>query len=707
MNILDIIMAKKMAENSSQPVIDEIDKKADQALEQSQGAQELVEEANQTLQETQETLTTLQTAVSDAQETIKNAEQAVSNVTEIEEQALAAAIKAEEASASFDQMKADLNTAAEDLVGEAVTTTVNKEVAPVKEQVNSLSSQVAAFESNLTDLEVDINDFDDEITQIQTDIADKSKVTIENVNTETEKKQKISVANGEDTTTIEIKNYTDFGENEDGSMTQKAVTDYVEGVKEELNTKIQEITIEDDSINLGEENAGKAVFVGEDGTPTAGGVSEETLTKMSMMFGTYQNNNVVGLELDYANKNFTRIQGASNLTSGIAFNKFKMFGGRRRCIVDDSGKIVAFEEEENENYIEDGTKGQVMVYQPKVYYSRVPLTTKPTDYGMAIIKEQILLSDKKQPGFSLHPLFINSDGDELDYILLPAYEGSCYKVNTKEYIKNDSSDISVETDYLSSIAGVKPMSSFTVSDYSQLAKNRGKGWSLTNSKVESLNQMLMLIEYGTPNLQNALGKGISDLENNTTYNISLLTGSTSSLGSESGRAPSSKNDKNVEYRNDGEVAISYRGYENPYGNTWRFVEDSTIIGTGENEGGVIYINNIATNCKLPNNLDWIPCFNYDEQRSWLFLPSYSSSISANSALPIGDYCYISKNLNGTNTLLAGGKMGLGNLIGAFSYYAALGLNETAKSINARIMFTPTINEIYNENCSKWQKIMEA
>jgi len=50
-------------------------------------------------------------------------------------------------------------------------------------------------------------------------------------------------------------------------------------------------------------------------------------------------------------------------------NKLPMFGGRKRCNVADDGTITAFYGESN--YREDGSNGQVMVYQPKFYYRRV------------------------------------------------------------------------------------------------------------------------------------------------------------------------------------------------------------------------------------------------------------------------------------------------------------------------------------------------
>jgi hypothetical protein len=42
-------------------------------------------------------------------------------------------------------------------------------------------------------------------------------------------------------------------------------------------------------------------------------------------------------------------------------------------------------------------------------------------HGNAVKKETIILSSQKQAGFKLHPLFVNENGEIIDYVLLPAY----------------------------------------------------------------------------------------------------------------------------------------------------------------------------------------------------------------------------------------------------------------------------------------------
>lgn len=90
----------------------------------------------------------------------------------------------------------------------------------------------------------------------------------------------------------------------------------------------------------------------------------------------YTDEDIAGLCVDYENKTFKRLAGAVGLSQGSDFNKFTMYGGRRRCNVSDDGTINAFYG--NEGYTEDGSNGQVMVYQPAFYYKVVPLKLEKT-----------------------------------------------------------------------------------------------------------------------------------------------------------------------------------------------------------------------------------------------------------------------------------------------------------------------------------------
>lgn len=97
----------------------------------------------------------------------------------------------------------------------------------------------------------------------------------------------------------------------------------------------------------------------------------------------YTDSDILGLQVDFENKTFTRLAGAVGLSANSDFDKFTMYGGRRRCNVLDDGTITAYYGDEG--YTEDGSNGQVMVYQPAFYYKVVPLKLEKTPIQVSAI----------------------------------------------------------------------------------------------------------------------------------------------------------------------------------------------------------------------------------------------------------------------------------------------------------------------------------
>ena len=191
---------------------------------------------------------------------------------------------------------------------------------------------------------------------------------------------------------------------------------------------------------------------------------------------------IVGVQMDYKNKSFKRIASAVNLTKGADFDRFSMFGGRRRCNVADDGTIVAWHGDPD--YKEDGTMGQVMVYQPKFYYLVCPVVYDPIETGIGyhLRKANYYVSEKPRAGFRLHPAFYDANGNEIDYFLTSAYEGSIWDADGDAYLLQDEQVMNLATDKFCSIAGVKPASGLTQNltrpNIETLAQNRGTNLSL-------------------------------------------------------------------------------------------------------------------------------------------------------------------------------------------------------------------------------------
>lgn len=509
-----------------------------------------------------------------------------------------------------------------------------------------------------------------------------------------------------------VKYYTSHGQNTDGTMTQKAITDIfteLNGVLDSFAESIEELQASGASTNMGVENAGKILIVNSEGYLTPSTITEEALLSALIKSGDYIMDETVGLKIDYANRTFTP-------WSGDIPSSLDMFGGRAKCNVDDNGRITAWIYDAE--YKEDGSNGQVMVYQPKFYYMRI--FDNVEDFGstgQAIRKETLLLSDTPVPGFKLHPLFIRPDGTELDYVLLSAYEGSAQDENAN-YITDDSW-VDINTAKLSSVASVQPISGvnkqLTVLAAEQMAQNRGENWHITNLAYESAMQMLQMIEYGSLNGQAALEDGICNIPNRTTINCASLTGSTSRLGNTSGAAEETVNTSNgvITYTDPGKRAISYRGVENPWGNIWRMVGGASVSGNGSQAGGILYActdfdysdtidasNYKSVGIILPSSYDWISAFGRPaDDFDWVYIPIECTG--ANSAVPVGDNMWTTSKLNGTNLVAIGGPWHFGQSDGMFYYSFDQGINTYGRSFSARLMYIPEKDENYEANINSW------
>ena len=393
---------------------------------------------------------------------------------------------------------------------------------------------------------------------------------------------------------------------------------------------------------------------------------------------------IVGIQVDYKNKTFKRLAGAANLSKGSDFDKFTMFGGRKRCNVADGGSIVAWYGDAD--YKEDGSMGQVMVYQPKFYYLVCPVEYDPIDTGIGyhLRKANYYVSEKPRAGFRLHPAFYDANGNEIDYFLTSAYEGSIFDVSADAFLMNDEQVMNVSEDKFCSIAGVKPASGLsqdlTRPKIEQMAKNRGDGWYGDLIKQVSAEQMLMIIEMGMMNLQTAIAQGIVSISDNSAYNCSSLTGSTASIGNGTGRATETINEKGgatTTETADGKTAVCWRGKENFWGNIWKFVYGINIWGNGSMGGGQPYIcndfnfaesrnseNYEAAGFTVANAGGYISAMGYSTTCDWLFI---ASECLGNSSLPVGDYTWLTANLNGYRIARLGGGWNGGGDAGAFCW----------------------------------------
>lgn len=240
----------------------------------------------------------------------------------------------------------------------------------------------------------------------------------------------------------------------------------------------------------------------------------------------------------------------------------------KRCVLNTDGSVNYYLHSENSNYkadgsvaVLDGTDGNVMVQIPKFYYKYAYVTQG----GGVVHSHSISLTP--EVGYTVHDAFVRG-GVEVDYRYYPAYLG--YSSGGK----------------LWSRSGVYPTVSQTIAQFRTLARANGAGWEQIDFLLYEAITLLMVIEYGTMNIQSALGQGRTALTGGTWANGSLIgiNGLSNRIGNGSG---------NVTYIGGADDAaadgsfMSYRGCENFFGNVWRFADGINCQG---NMAKLVYLN---------------------------------------------------------------------------------------------------------------------
>lgn len=410
----------------------------------------------------------------------------------------------------------------------------------------------------------------------------------------------------------------------------------------------------------------------------------------------YSDEDIFGVEVDFANKVFTRLSGAVNRTPGAAFDSINAFGGRKRCNVADDGTVTAYYGDSGYTTTGKnaaGTPVQVMVEQPKFYYKVVPMVLEKGVKGMKIRKARYYVSDTLKPGFKVHPAFVEN-GNVNPYIYLAAFEGSLFDSSANAYILDNAQVADFAADKLSSIAGTKPAGgdtqNLTRANTRLLARKRGSGWEQAYAATAAASQLLMLIEYASFNMQTAIGRGNTD-QGSSAANIQY-TGATVSLGNASGAVTNAN----------GIQIISYRGEENFWGNIWTWVdgmneENPDPFESGQ--AGTLHVadHGFADNSKASpykntgihpiQGSGYVSAFGYSEEFDWLFI---AVEYSGSDALPVGDYAW--NNNPGWRVASLGGCCHDGSYAGAFCWHLNHAASYRSWSIGGRLVYVPSKKE---------------
>ena len=191
-----------------------------------------------------------------------------------------------------------------------------------------------------------------------------------------------------------------------------------------------------------------------------------------------------------------------------------------------------------------GTDGDVMVRIPK-FYSDVKFVPQGIRYRIFTYENP---AKKVALGIKPHPYFLKPDGKTYYDV---RYQGA-YKASLKDGV-------------LRSISGVSPLVSRTMANFIDYAQQgRTNDYSIGNYLWVCVKFLLYIIEFGSLNSQELFGQGRSN-----TSSLSA-TGSTNGLGNRSGRLSTDDANGNV----------SYRGFEDVWGNIWEFDTGFFITNDG-------------------------------------------------------------------------------------------------------------------------------
>ena len=498
----------------------------------------------------------------------------------------------------------------------------------------------------------------------------------------------------------------------------KAVVDYLAANYENTANKLaSDEGIDEDSTDAQYPTA-KAVF--DFGVQIVDGVNEDIVATNAAVsdlkaYIGYTGGDILGLHCDFENRQFTRLGAAVGLNEGSDFDAFPMYGQRRRVVVDSDGEIQT--DMDPAEITETDLDYDVMVYQPKFYYKVVPLKLEKQSGGLGyhIRKANYYITSTPHAGFRVHPLFIDKNGNEVDYVLFSAYEASyMYWHATSQstgyygiFHDGTDTDTTIETSsVLKSLPGVKPISgqykAMNKANLENCALRKSPDWHLDTIQSLSANQLLAAIELGAFNMQSLIGQGVVNISDSNNVNCSSLTGSTSGG---TGRAASTVSDINgatETYTENGKVSVCYRGLENPWGNIKKQVNGINIWGDGSMNGGQVYIaddfdfneskhdgNYKPAGFTLPNTNGYISAFGYgSEQYDWLFIPSETSG---NNALPVGDFLSVTSNLSGYKAARFGGAWINNAASQPGGFFFACDATPDGKSFNTggRLLFVPT------------------
>ena len=275
------------------------------------------------------------------------------------------------------------------------------------------------------------------------------------------------------------------------------------------------------------------------------------------------NSPIIGVQWDTTSTNpvLTRIDVAGNALGSMAtadFDKHILFGGRWRCVRNrTTGEITFGTNARGDGLTLDGTAGDVIVREPIVYVK--------ADYGVAGSGiARYWVSPRPAAGFVVHPYWMQrNNGIASPVVYSGAYESYGYLDGSTFKLGSASGKVPITGGV--AYPNLPNTGRFNISDAETYANNitgtiRSGCENVWNNCAT---QLLMYIEFGTLDIQTALGKGVVDLDSGTGF-------AGKNTGADSIDSRLAENGTGTGSGTNGQTPICWRGKENPYGNTYKF-----------------------------------------------------------------------------------------------------------------------------------------
>ena len=379
----------------------------------------------------------------------------------------------------------------------------------------------------------------------------------------------------------------------------------------------------------------------------------------------------VGLQWVQATDVYTRLESAVGLTPGASFNAINPFGTMQRVNLLDNGVVSAVYGDRCYTDVDTGVMGQCMVRIPKFWYATDFSVAGTYKWYISDTGNETIDVGGSPTAWRVHPEFIRN-GVTKDHIYLSAYEGY-YNPSTLK---------------LESGSGHQPTASKTIAQFRTAAELRAGGapglWEQQDYLTTCLVQLLYLLEYGGFNSQTLLSIGVTNITDDSSTNMAINTGYTAPLGNASGQVAV------VHYQTaQTTYAMSYRGIENFYGNTWKFVDGINIKadympwvadhGFASDTFASPYVDSKLTVSSADGFVSDIVTEN-TVPSDYGFLPS---ATAGSSSRKLCDYYYRAA---GNRIAMAGGAWNAGSSAGAFYWYLYAASSASNRSMGARLLY---------------------